>query len=395
MSGRHGFRIGRRMRKDSFPPLPFVSARVSGATLWDVPRWSYFALLLTPLCGCSNVLGLDDLEFEEPQALTSPTSTGGSDPGSGGSGGAVDAQGSGGEIVISAGGQLPEEYPAIWPQDVIVTSLVDDDENSAYWFYDPHQETLHSFRYSLEEPDLQAQQAWTGAWTHLLAFERAGEDALTGYDAELGFMAEAESTASGEFSFSASDVGTAGRDLLLSVPLSDEAFTFAYTSESGSYRLFSTDSESETSLCMGELRAGWTQAIPFSLSEIDGILFMNEESGEFQFNSLLPCGEGAAIDIVLEHASVPRIIFSFPQAPSDQLFLYFSDGEILVYDLVLSDDGTVRTALLDSGYFRGDLTSITPLRAAGEPAALTYDARTGVAQVHSLVEPIDKSVVVK
>jgi hypothetical protein len=345
------------------------------------------------LCGCTNVLGLDDLEFEDPQA--SPASAGGSATQSGGSGSGGSTQGSGGGIVISAGGQLPAEYPAVWPQDVVITSLVDADENSAYWFYDPHEESLHFFRYSSVESDQQGQQAWPGAWTHLLAFEQAGADVILGYDNDLGFMAEVQSENAGDLSFLSSDVGTAGRDLLLSVPLSGETFTFAYTTDSGSYRLFSTDSESETSLCTGELRAGWTHVVALSLSGVDGVLFMNGESGEFQFNSLLPCGEGAAIDVVLNHTTVPRIIFSFPQGQADQLFLYFRDGEILVYDLALNDDDSVQATFLDSGYFRADLTSITPLRAAGEPAALTYDARTGVAQIRSLIAPIDVPIVIK
>lgn len=369
-----------------------ITTRRCGATLRNVPRSSLFALLFIPLCACSNVLGLDDLQFEEPPALNLSTSVGGHAAQNGGGG----ALGTGGDIIFSSGGHAPEEFPAVWPQNVVITSMVDGDENSAYWFYDPREERLHSLRYDLSGPDQKGESPWPGAWTHLLAFERSGEDVVMGYDADLGFVAEVQSqNASSDLLFLASDVGTAGRDLVLAVPLSGEIFTLAYTAESGSYRLFSTDNESEVSLCNGELAPGWTHAVAFTLSGVDGVLLMNEGSGELLFNSLLPCGEGSMSDIVLGYTTAPRIVFSFPGEGSDQLFLYFSDGEILHYEVALNEDGIVQAALVDSGLFRANLTDIAPLRAEGEPAALTYDAHTGVAQIRSLVAPIKVPVVIK
>lgn len=385
------------------------SPECRSAKLQKVYRRSSFVVVLVlafSWAGCSEVLGLGGLEFE-PGGRQDDGSAGGAP----GSGGTQNSGGGSSSLVVGAGGgglstdrqdmggssNDQDDFPVRWPQGVLIEAVIGKGDDSPYWFYDAGAEQLHSFQFDADQPDELGAQDWKGAWSHILAYESPEAVTLLGYDADLGFVSEVTgANGVGDLRELSASAGTARRTDLLTVEIGSESYIVVYSRESGSSRYFPSDSESEVAPCFGSWGAGWTQIVGFRADSVQGVLLFNSTTKILSFVSLEQCGIGSENDFSIELEVAPATIFSFPEPVTSDLFFYFESGLVERIFLLDSAQGMKLEAGGEEGYWREGLSDIVPLRAGGVPSAITYDARSGVAELRSLVQLEDQiNVVVK
>jgi hypothetical protein len=393
-------------------------------------------MLLTAGCslaiqpGCSDLLGLEGLTFEEDPATD----------GAGGTGG------------IGAGGETPspltfDEFPAQWPRGLLLSSLEGVKPNSPYWYFDPEQDELHAFQYRPDLPDEVRVDPWLAAdpWeprpTEFFVYEQVGGDwAAFAYESTQGFSIYQPLPKEQEeaFAHEVSHAGTPGRTEAILFLIDGRSHVLAYSSDSGFYRHFPLDSPVPADVCTGKWETGWTSIHPHRQGEVQGVLLHNQVTQQLAFRNLEDCGEDTRSDftIILEPA-VSLILPFFGHEGSDvqlsqedwgpdydryhpvaadvvptDLFFYGASGELRGVNLHVLDDGTdgddllvgmggsregeqTRSVLIQqvsSLWLRAELTAIVPIRTRGLRSVISYDSSTGVADLNYLDLPGDEKI---
>lgn len=244
-------------------------------TLWPM-RALLTGVVLLGTVGCSDMLGLGGLTYdqglEETEPLEGPRTT---DKGTG--------------LGLGGFGPGPEDYvdldfPVIWPEGSLVTSLPATGDGFYYWVYHPDQGQLLSYLYQPSGLDLIAENDWPDGVpvSELLAFDDEGTPFLVAYS-DAGWKTElTQVLRSGAMSFE-SRGASGGLSHVRAASLGGHDVVFSYDSLDGDYRFVPTTQGSEAPAGAGRLEVGFDLVERYRVGEQEGLLFFHAADSRLEF----------------------------------------------------------------------------------------------------------------
>lgn len=355
-------------------------------------RFSILSLAVGATLGCADLLGLDEMSFEKRLEEEEPPAT--------------EVPPEEDDQVVSLGGArsgpdpvaVDSDFPRIVPAGVQFVSSPRVESQSRYWIYDPGARTIESLVLVSDGPDSNGTQSWNSLapFTHLTVAPLGELDAVFGYDQKSGALSlVSDVDGMGEPTLLTEDVGSVGRDVVLSFPLGESYLVLSATSQDGHYRYFNPDPETELDVVSGNWEAGFTSVVPFSYGGDEGVLRLDPMRGVLAFDRLAQYGQ--PLENVFETLAPgdAEILVSFFAEGSWRLALYEpTTGEIDVGDFSSAGEGAVYHSV-ETNSFREGLTSLTVVYSQGAPFAITFSPASAAAQIRSLWPLDDSSIVVK
>lgn len=335
-----------------------------------------FALVLGAV-GCSNMLGLDGLKFED-RAIP------------GASGGHANEAGTGGAKGYDIPGpttseprddDLPwspiEGFPMQWPTGTLVAWEPESGEAPYYFAYTPsaHRLTSHQLRTG---EDRIGQHSWAPdiEWTHLVVLpDELNGPVVIGYDSRTGILERASKfRADGSFETKRQS-GNIHTHLLL-VPLGHARLIFGYDSNSGFYRAVPATPDDKTKVRSGVIGAGWFEVVSFYYQEEATVALYDVETGEFEFYQF-PEDTDTMVLVKQGSLAADASLVNMPSAYPDQLGLYYSNsGALHLWDLSdIGAGGASGSAVVEPTDLRRGLSAITAFSLAGELAISSFDGQ--------------------
>jgi hypothetical protein len=348
-----------------------------------IPR-SPLLLLLLGLMGCSGLLGLDDLSFEEG----SDAQTGGASSG----GRANEPLGTGGEIEVASGtsetyvepDELPsviDDFPSEWPSDARFAVEPGGTAETYYFAYEPTEHRLSTFRLSVG-PDLVDEHEWATdlEWSHFLALNSSQGPVVIGYDQETGILERVSNFDSSEPLAIVRSAGNIHSHLLYVSGQAGDNRLFGYDSSTGFYRAIPATTADTGQVLQGEIATGWSDVIVVTYESAQTVLFCDRVSGRFSVYGLPT--EGAEIELLFEgQGTQSRSLFSLPSTFESQLAGYSSaDGSADSWTLASGmgmggQPGVLEPDDVDTWFLRRDLSWIEAVMVESQLAIFSFDGQ--------------------
>jgi hypothetical protein len=334
--------------------------------------------------GCNQVLGLDGLTFEDPDAdpEAAPADAGGdSEP----------LLSASGDDVITAVDE--QTYPALLGAKKHVVGRPDTLGDSPYVVYDPSSGHVEGHRVdvTLNRYEIVSSWAWERDWSFVYQVPRTEGSTLVGYDAALGLAEHVPVDDDGGKQQAGERLaGTPGWTHLVPVETREGWQVLAYSQNGGHYRFGRALIEDQEG---SEVRTGtwaetWTLLVPHPLEQGAAVLKYDADTGAIELEQL----SGSAEDIGSRWRG--RLgagwtsMVAFPNGDQVLLLLYEADrGHVLTGTLSVAD-GLVFVDR-ESAAWREGISHVVPLRLGSEPYALTYSEDTGVAELRT-VTPLEE-----
>lgn len=398
MAARNGDRPRTTRPPDHRAPRP-GSWRAVGARLGAVfvvrrsPSLIALLLMAAPaVVGCTNLLGLDGLSYEEPPADTLPDDSGDL-AASGGSGGGFD---------VGEPGPPPNTFPEAWAPSLLIAGS--SDALGTYYAYAPSDGALLVRQGASTTLPLREDSGGPG-WDLVHTYSDGSVTEFVGYDRESG-LTDIGSAPSASAALSADQAaGTPGWTALTTLTIDAVPHAFVYSATTGSARVGAWEPESEG---LDTTTLSW----PVGLSDIaaaeiggeSGVVRFEPAGAVLEFVPVTSTGVGVPIVLAPLPAGttrvvvVPRGMVTTELSPPSDAVLVAPDANVrlLAYDrssgtmtlLHVEDSGALHE--LASAVHRAGLDAIVPLRGADWPFALLYSGETGIADVMCL-EPFSES----
>ncbi len=371
---------------------------------------SPLALLALSGVACSNVLGLDELEFERPDAGTPAAnpldSASGGQSGRGGEDFVLTTGSTEGDDGASSRPAFADSFPSIWPEGTLFAFEADAEE-PYYFAYEPlaHRLTVSKI---VSGDDVIAALPWAEdqTWTHLRVVPSDSGPILIGYDVGSGILERASNfTSSGSFSVErlAGNLHT----VLIVVAHPEGDMLFGYDGATGFYRGVPATSTDEVTVRQGEIDPGWTHIAQLGGSSEASLMFYDESSGRYEVYRLPSATESDFARIEIEFSFDGEFLPKWvPVAPpsfdpsamgADTMYFYDLEGGEFGTGTISSSSGLgggLGQVAIDSSearFLRRDLTWIQTTKVAGEGAVFSFDGR--VLDATSLKYLVNESII--
>jgi hypothetical protein len=333
--------------------------------------------------GCTEVLGLDGLTFEEPD----------DDPSAGPGDAGVDSEGA-----ISLGGDPASlavderRFPTLLGPMKYVVGRPDTLGDTPYVVYDPANGHLESHRVDayLNRYEIAESWEWERDWSLVYQVPRAEGTMLIGYNAELGLAEQVPTDddvgkqQSGELI-----AGTPGWTDLVPIATSEGWQVLAYSQDTGHYRFGRALLEDADG---SEVRTGtwpdtWTLLVPHPLEQGAAVLKYDAGTGDAELEQLTGSAEQVGNRWRGNLGGGWSSIVTFLEGADVLVLLYEAEqGRAMTGTLSVSDD--LSLLYLESSAWREGISHVVPMRLGSKPYAMTYSEDTGVAELRT-VSPLE------
>ena len=355
--------------------------------------WLSLALAAWSLAslGCAQVLGLDELTFEEADNELQAA------PGDAGK-----ESEAGTSIEGDAASPVVDEraFPTLLGPMKHIVARPDILSDTPYVVYDPdsgrvesHRVNLHLNRYEVAESWL-----WERDWSSVYEIPRAEGTMLIGYHAELG-LAEHVPTDDDVGRQQAGELlaGTPGWTDIVPIETSEGWQVLAYSRDSGHYRFGRALLEDPEG---SEVRTGtwpepWTLLVAHPLEQGAAVLKYDADTGDAELEQLSGSAEAVGNTWRGNLGSGWTSIVSFPTGDGVLLLLYETEqGDAATGTMRLADE-ELSFQSLETSAWREGISHVVPMRLGSDPYAVTYSEDTGVAELRSVVPLEEPAAVVE
>lgn len=355
---------------------------------------------------CSDMLGLEGLNFEEPEDSTTSTDLSGTNLGGG----------TGLGDSLTARPEPYRDFPAEWEPDSILASAPLD-VGSAYSNYSPTTGKLSRFVTRPTEPDFEGDHLAPKNWSHIVLVplpeaeqsENGDTEELSapwdevgilGYDTETGLFEYFTAPFSAEELSGSVHSGSPGwtEFVLLWAEGDHEPSILAYNRPDGRVRVGRAIPQmTQGEVTSHEWSTGWDELVRWTHGEESGVLKLDFEGKVIQFEAFLGRGKGMEPrwEIGLLDPWTSAMSFQPPGEDGPRLLLY--DGatgaatsvgitETEPPGILLPASGLTLKESWPSG-----ITALHSLTIGSTKFALTHNSSTGVAdalQVHPLYSSV-------